>query len=372
MICSVCGKQITDNKKFCIYCGSPVRKEEKTAQAVKMIRPRFCKSCGSELEEDANFCDQCGAKIELVPDLTDVNIVKVAPKPALSAEKIIKLDPAPPTDSVNIVKVDPAPPTDPVDVIKVKPKPALSADRITELKSTDTSETKEYTEPMLTPVAAAEETEPMLAPVPDTMLREKVDQPAAQQIFSVPGFLALDEFIMDEKITGYVFENAYTIYDMNGNVAGAVQQGKTSAGSKAVRILTGANTKTFEAFLLTLMDPQGKTLATIQRNGGALSDVIIKDGEGRQIVSTKLRFGALKDNATGKTICKLGFGGLTSYKVNDDSGKTLAEIRHKINAKTLFTTADKFQIWISPELTGDKRLIVCAVAVSIDMINGSK
>ena len=55
MICSKCGKQIADNSKFCVYCGSKI---EKTGQ------PSVCAGCGTPLKPGAKFCTKCGRKVE--------------------------------------------------------------------------------------------------------------------------------------------------------------------------------------------------------------------------------------------------------------------------------------------------------------------
>lgn len=55
MICSKCGRQIADNSKFCVYCGTKI---EKTGQ------PLVCAGCGTPLKPGAKFCTKCGRKVE--------------------------------------------------------------------------------------------------------------------------------------------------------------------------------------------------------------------------------------------------------------------------------------------------------------------
>ncbi len=215
-----------------------------------------------------------------------------------------------------------------------------------------------------------------IVPITDVEVEEKTVLPTEELITELPidgnlGFIGLNEFVIDEKLTGMMFENSYVIYDMEKRIVGAVQQAKLSNATKVFRGLTGVNTKNMQAFKLTLLDPSGKKLGVIYRNGSAWADIIIEDGEGRQIVSSKMRSGGLKDNATGQMICKFSAWGIVNHKMMDDEGNVIAEISHKWNgAKSLFTTADKYHVSISPELRGDMRRIICSIAVAFDIIAG--
>ena len=51
--CSSCGKMISENAKFCNFCG------RKTAD----IKTNVCVKCGNPLPLNANFCHFCGEKI---------------------------------------------------------------------------------------------------------------------------------------------------------------------------------------------------------------------------------------------------------------------------------------------------------------------
>lgn len=48
MLCSNCGKEITEGNRFCGFCGA------------EQVRPK-CSSCGHDLAEPAKFCPYCGA-----------------------------------------------------------------------------------------------------------------------------------------------------------------------------------------------------------------------------------------------------------------------------------------------------------------------
>lgn len=60
-ICSNCGKELSDNAKFCSKCGS---KCEEVVQEKKV--KRMCQKCGHELDEKMKFCPKCGTGIKTV------------------------------------------------------------------------------------------------------------------------------------------------------------------------------------------------------------------------------------------------------------------------------------------------------------------
>ena len=60
-ICSNCGKELSDNAKFCSKCGS---KCEEVVQEKKV--KRMCQKCGHELDEKMKFCPKCGTEIKTV------------------------------------------------------------------------------------------------------------------------------------------------------------------------------------------------------------------------------------------------------------------------------------------------------------------
>lgn len=60
-ICSNCGKELSDNAKFCSKCGS---KCEEVVQEKKV--KRMCQKCGHEQDEKMKFCPKCGTGIKTV------------------------------------------------------------------------------------------------------------------------------------------------------------------------------------------------------------------------------------------------------------------------------------------------------------------
>ena len=74
MNCTNCGKELTEEAKFCLECGTKVDNE--TAQQEN--KTLTCADCGSELKEGAMFCTKCGksvSKNESEPGMWDIILV---------------------------------------------------------------------------------------------------------------------------------------------------------------------------------------------------------------------------------------------------------------------------------------------------------
>lgn len=72
--CKKCGKQISDQAKFCVHCGEPVQSETKLCPACKTANPpdaRFCSNCGYNFQggNDSNKGSKTsnGVKSNTVP-----------------------------------------------------------------------------------------------------------------------------------------------------------------------------------------------------------------------------------------------------------------------------------------------------------------
>lgn len=75
MICSKCGKTVSDNVKFCGYCGEKV-----ILPKPPEIEFRFCMNCGTKLLDNAKFCHKCGKQVGgkvLYADTSKSNTVAV-------------------------------------------------------------------------------------------------------------------------------------------------------------------------------------------------------------------------------------------------------------------------------------------------------
>ena len=54
VLCKHCGKQISENVKFCNFCGQPTG-----SSSIKQEK-KFCVHCGKEILREAKFCNFCG------------------------------------------------------------------------------------------------------------------------------------------------------------------------------------------------------------------------------------------------------------------------------------------------------------------------
>lgn len=62
MKCPHCDKQISDDSKFCMFCGGEIVKEEPKEEIEETISIK-CSKCGAEVRKDALFCPVCGNKL---------------------------------------------------------------------------------------------------------------------------------------------------------------------------------------------------------------------------------------------------------------------------------------------------------------------
>ncbi len=72
MKCSNCNSEISENTKFCTFCGAPVKKEQKSPA---------CPSCGAQVKPGASFCTSCGNKLEIQSAVNNPRPQATAPKP---------------------------------------------------------------------------------------------------------------------------------------------------------------------------------------------------------------------------------------------------------------------------------------------------
>jgi len=56
MFCIKCGKELSQEARFCAYCGQAVQKPEPVVM--------LCPNCGREFDEDKIYCETCGYKLQ--------------------------------------------------------------------------------------------------------------------------------------------------------------------------------------------------------------------------------------------------------------------------------------------------------------------
>lgn len=62
MYCQKCGKQISDDSKFCSYCGEKNNFYEEKQTVAFRATITLCPKCTKELPEGSSFCAYCGEK----------------------------------------------------------------------------------------------------------------------------------------------------------------------------------------------------------------------------------------------------------------------------------------------------------------------
>lgn len=60
MYCSKCGKEITQNMKFCAHCGEKISVNEAN---IEKIYVSVCSKCGQNTDNGMKFCTRCGGEI---------------------------------------------------------------------------------------------------------------------------------------------------------------------------------------------------------------------------------------------------------------------------------------------------------------------
>ncbi|MBQ6474925.1 MAG: zinc-ribbon domain-containing protein [Clostridia bacterium] len=329
MKCISCGNEVPNDVKFCRVCGMPNRAAFEpwtiSGEELEQAEPaRFCMGCGAPLTAGAAFCSRCGRP--------------VAP---------IQAKPAAPVKEQNAAAAQNTRPVSPAA------GPA-------------TAQSSSAAVPKQTPVQAEE-------PVRETA---PVRQPSVREA----GFMGLGEYLIDEKVSAFKFENAYTVYDGAGNPAGAIRQVNISGGAKAARVLLGGSAKAMQSFQFDILDNAGRKLASIKRGGmgggiAALRSIQILDASDRpagriQIVpgwTPKLQILDASENPVGLIT---GDWKGWNFTIQNTDGKQIGAIDKKWNGfgKEFFTSADKYHVTVDTEIRPDQKMLITAAAVTVDMV----
>ena len=85
MKCIECGREIEDNKKFCKYCGAPVK--QNNALDEKLVFVKKCQGCGATLKPGVAFCTQCGTPVSKTAN-SNVSVPEKVDKPKKGGNKV--------------------------------------------------------------------------------------------------------------------------------------------------------------------------------------------------------------------------------------------------------------------------------------------
>lgn len=183
-----------------------------------------------------------------------------------------------------------------------------------------------------------------------------------------------NDFLIDEKVSFFKFENQYKIFNEDGHQIGSVQQ-KMSLGQKFLRMIISPSILPFK---IEIYDE--KEALIIQASRGWtfwMSKISIEDEQGVALGFIKQKFKLFSpkfevlDSQNMKIAELSGDWKAWDFQLKNTQGQTLAIIHKKWNGamKEIFTTADKYKVSIDAEIVNDiLKKIVLSSAITIDMV----
>jgi len=187
-------------------------------------------------------------------------------------------------------------------------------------------------------------------------------------------FFDANSFFIDEKVNLFKFENQYNVFNDKGENVGAIKQ-KLTTGQKVLRLLLK---KPMLPFLLEIHNAEGGVEATISRGWTFwMSKITIADPNGTVVGTIKQKFKLFKPkfqifNPSEVLIAEItGDWKAWNFTIQDAKGAQIGVISKKWAGalKEIFTTADKYNVMISPEyLDKESKIAILAGAITIDMV----
>jgi uncharacterized protein YxjI len=189
-----------------------------------------------------------------------------------------------------------------------------------------------------------------------------------------PKFFEGNEFFIDEKVNLFKFENDYKVYDGFGIQQGNIKQ-KIGIGKKLLRLIIN---KAMMPFKLEIVNMDGEIQATISRGWTFFMSTITITGPEDDVYGTiKQKFKLLKptfiiNDSNGDKIAEInGDWKAWNFSIKDANEKNIGTISKKWNGamKEIFTSADKYNVTIVPEVVENRnKIVIVAGAITIDMI----
>ena len=187
-------------------------------------------------------------------------------------------------------------------------------------------------------------------------------------------FFDANSFFIDEKVNLFKFENQYNVFNDKGENVGAIKQ-KLSTGQKALRLLVK---KPMLPFLLEIQNAEGGVEATISRGWTFwMSKITIADPNGAVLGTIKQKFKFFKPTFLIYSPAEVLIAEITgdwkawNFTIQDAKGAQIGVISKKWAGalKEIFTTADKYNVMISPDyLDRESKIAILAGAITIDMV----
>lgn len=189
-----------------------------------------------------------------------------------------------------------------------------------------------------------------------------------------PKFFEGNEYFIDEKVNFLKFENEYKVYDEFGRQIGAIKQ-KLSAWHKIRRMLIN---KAIQPFTLHITDIDGNMVAVIHRGWTFwMSKIEVRNAEGNMLGTIAQKFKLLKprfvlSDSNNSNIAEInGDWKAWSFAITDNTGKSIGNIDKKWAGamKEIFTSADKYNVTIAPEVVENQnKIVIVSAAITIDMV----
>ncbi len=186
--------------------------------------------------------------------------------------------------------------------------------------------------------------------------------------------LTADKLVVNQKPKVVELTNQYLIFDAQGNEIGHIQQEGQSKLRKALRLVTDVDQ--YLTHRLAVYDHGNTKLFQLTRPAKVFkSRVVVEHGSGPKVgeIVQKNVFGKIRFDMVGA----MGqpFGQIQAenwrawdFAIVDETGREVGRIDKKFVGvvKAIFTPADNYEIDISPELSGERRVLAVAAAVAVD------
>lgn len=184
-------------------------------------------------------------------------------------------------------------------------------------------------------------------------------------------FFNNDTYLVDEK--AFTIINEYKMYDAQGVQLGVARENRT-----LLRIILSLFvSKKNLPFNIELTNTNGNIVSSITKSFTLFMPTLkMHDDKGFHIATIKQKFG-LKPrfdilDVTGNNIGSImGDFVAWNFSIIDSTGADVGSISKKYNGlgKELFTTADKYVVSVSPQLTDEVlRSTIITIACALDMI----
>jgi uncharacterized protein YxjI len=187
-------------------------------------------------------------------------------------------------------------------------------------------------------------------------------------------FFEGNSYFIDEKVNMFKFENDYKVFNDKGELIGNIKQ-KLTTGQKVLRLVVN---KKMLPFLLEIRNSNDGLEASISRGWTFfMSKIVIKDPQGMELGSVQQKFKFFKPtfkifDVNGILTAEItGDWKAWDFTIKDPKKAIIGMISKKWAGaiKEIFTTADKYNVTISPDYA-DKRnkIAILTAAITIDMV----